>query len=962
MLDASSEGMICFDSDGRILNWNEKAVELLKSFDSQSVGFMQGEFINPPQLRETLLQLIDSLRQQSPKGGLPKTTVFRFRNTLGSLVTCELVITGQPNSNFYTTLIHVRPSESVDIFPSGSASAESSGEAIIEKSLDGKIIRWTQGAELLYGYRENEILGQSSSILMPADQEQEEPELILVALHGIRLNQFETIRRRRDGKRLHVSMTVTPLLDDDGKIIGTSSVETETATRKSREDHGQRVTPAIELADRTKSEFLANVSHELRTPMNAIIGMLDLSLVTDELPLIVREYLQTASESAHVLLSLLDDLLDFSRMETGHFELELQAFSLRQVLEESIRILALKAHERGIELACDIHPDVPDRLEGDARRLRQILMNLVGNAIKFTEQGEVVVRVAIERRHDVSLQLLLSVQDTGIGIAAEDQERIFYPFAQADTSTTRRFAGSGLGLSICRELVERMDGQIWLDSRLGRGTTFYCTPRFRVLNELAGDDLTATSSLKDLPVLIIDDNGTSRQILESLLKSWSMNVTTFSNGLDAFERLQELAAEGSPPPMVIVDALMPEMDGFEFIDLLSQQDFPQGPTILMLSSADRSRFDGRCRNIPVNGFLEKPIAQSLLLGTVLSAAGSNQTLGNAQGNNAATPKSLNILVAEDTPANQRVVRAILERRGHHVIIAHNGREAVDLLEKTPVDVLLMDVQMPTMDGLQATSAIRSLRSEVSSVPIIAMTAHAMPGDRDRCLAAGMDEYISKPIDARQLVLLVESATRTQRIPRDRAPKTGPVSIQIQMQQGQQDCENRPLFESSRSGAQGAGVRTFMSSPEFRSNLLGDGKKKSDGTGVNEKPILNVAASLARLGGDASLLSDMARFFLEDADQLYQDLLRAFETNNTELAYRSAHSLKGLSANFNAEPCVTAAMAVEESAKQRKLESSTPVVVRLRTELDRLIAALRREVLHEVAPPSASGGTSPPPRA
>lgn len=808
------------------------------------------------------------------------------------------------------------------------AIVDSSYDAIIGKSMDGTIISWNAGAEATYGYTDREAIGQSARILIPEPFGNQDPELADIARYGRHFNQFETVRRRKDGRKIDVTMTVSPIRDASGRVIGTSSIERDTTHRRRREDDLKQATRAAEAASRTKNEFLANVSHELRTPMNAIIGMVELSLVTEGLVPIVRDYLATASESAHVLLSLLDDLLDFSRMEAGRFELDPQPFNLRQTLEEAMRILSLRAHERGLELACDVQPDVPDRLEGDSRRIRQIIMNLAGNSIKFTEQGEVVVRVSVESRQNDEIQLLISVRDTGIGIAPEDQKRIFSPFTQVDASTTRRFTGTGLGLSICNELVERMGGRIWLESNPGEGTTFFCTPRFRVLPDAPNEDEAIVRELRDLQVLIVDDNATNRRILEQSLNSWSMKPLAVADGQTALQQIERALEAGHPYPLIIVDGLMPVLDGFTLIETLQKRGLAAGAKILMLSSADRNTFEERCRNLTVNAYLEKPVSQSLLLDAIMTALQGPQLRHDAVAKILSTPLSLNILVAEDTPANQRVVQAILERRGHRVHIAHNGREAIDLHERAPFDIILMDVQMPTMDGLQATAVIRSLSEEFSRVPIIAMTAHAMRGDRERCLAAGMTSYISKPIDANQLVKLVERVSREFR----HARSAWVPQPHIRNSAEHMDPANKTELDL---------FRAVSDAP----TALPRGSTLASAMSASDRPVINVAGALSRLGGDQGLLRDMATFFLEDTGKLLTDLEVALQKGETESATRQAHSLKGLSANFNADTCVATAFAMEEACRTGNLEAAKILLPNLKFEVDRLCEALQREILH-----------------
>ncbi|HVV99954.1 MAG TPA: response regulator [Planctomycetaceae bacterium] len=522
---------------------------------------------------------------------------------------------------------------------------------------------------------------------------------------------------------------------------------------------------AAEQANRAKSEFLANISHELRTPMNAIMGMTELAL-DEELDTRVRDYLQTAHESADVLLRLLNEILDFSRLESGRFVLESAPFSLRATMEETVKTLSLHASEKGLELALDLPDNTPDDLIGDALRLRQILMNLIGNSIKFTEQGEVIVRAVVESQTADEASLLISVSDTGIGISPADQERIFTPFTQADASTTRHYGGTGLGLAISSQLIGLMGGRLWVESALGQGSTFSFRVRFlrQKPKPTESERQARFEQLRDVPVLIVDDNASNRRILETILSNWSMRPETASDGASALEKIEEAAQSGKQYDVIILDALMPEMDGFTLAERIKSEPQGSATTILMLSSADRQTFARRCEQLDIAEYLEKPISHSELLNSLCRVLGltHEEPADENGGRSAPSPshRALHVLLAEDVPANQKLIVSILTRRGHVVEIAQNGREAVELAKRTAFDVILMDVQMPIMDGFQATSILRSLSpSEAAHVPIVAMTAHAMRGDRERCLAAGMDAYISKPVDSRRLVELIESVAR-----------------------------------------------------------------------------------------------------------------------------------------------------------------------------------------------------------
>jgi len=747
-----------------------------------------------------------------------------------------------------------------------------------------RVVTCNPAFEELYGARESEVVGQYLDFFYKDPQMLKEA---LAFLESVKTGPQRTVRDRpkKDGSFATVEISAAPVIvqgENVGTVVSFHDISDLEKARKEAED-----------ANRAKSEFLANMSHEIRTPMNGVIGMLELALDT-QLNADQRDYLTTSLQSAEALLALLNDILDFSKIEAKHLDLEKIPFNLRTTVEDVAYTLAERAQNKGLELICQIDPELHMDLMGDPARLRQILVNLIGNAIKFTSQGEIVIRAECEENTADKTVIRFSVSDTGVGIPPERQQAIFDRFTQADGSTTRKFGGTGLGLTICKQLAEMMGGTIGVESRTGEGSTFWFILPFEKRLEPSEPKQHAGQapvSIQGVHVLGVDDNTTNRVILSRMLSSFGCRVQMAENGQTAIDIMRAAKEQNNPYKIVLLDLQMPGMDGEETARIIKSDPAIKEAKIIILTSMGQRGDAARLLALGCSGYLLKPVKMQMLLEALGSVIGENiekPTLVTQHSISEKVRQDQRVLLAEDNPVNQKLAVLLMQKAGYSIDVADNGNMAVDMVKNGKYSLVFMDVQMPEMDGLEATQAIRQWEGEGDRghIPIIAMTASAMKGDKEMCLEAGMDDYVSKPL------------------------------------------KPEFLFNTMKKWLSGQKEQISVHSDTLPVNV------SSTEVATSEVP-LDMPEALDRFANDNDIFTQVCREFVKSLPVRIDALKNVFAAKNMQEFFRLVHNLKGVSANLSANPLMHLMREMEELGALDELDSIPALLIKAESEAERL---------------------------
>jgi PAS domain S-box-containing protein len=749
---------------------------------------------------------------------------------------------------------------------------------------DGTLKKWDKKLEIVSGFSPEELLDRPVTMLFPKD----EHTLIRQAfsiVSEVGTSAIDGHLLRKDGTTVPYHWKNAIYKDPMGQPIGLIGIGRDMTAQKQAEVALQQAKETAEQSNRAKSEFLANMSHEIRTPMNGIIGMNDLLLDT-ALTAEQLDYVETVKSSAETLLSLLNDILDFSKIEARKLDLENVEFSLHDMLGDTVKALAFRAHQKEIELLYEISPDVSDVMIGDPTRLRQVLTNLIGNALKFTERGEVMVKIETVQDLGEDVTLRFAVQDTGIGIPKDKQRRVFESFSQADASVTRKYGGTGLGLAISVQLVRLMHGHMWLESEENQGSTFFFTARFAKGTPKELPASVQFDALQGVRILVVEDNATHQRLLNTTLTRWKMEPKLAAHAEEALTQIQQATDQGTPFPFILLDSSLPGDTTLILAQQIKAEASPSSLLFLMLTSTEQKEDRAQYEALGVTGFITKPLRSKELQGALLRALGKEVPEPRKTKRPFArqSRQQLRLLVAEDNPVNQKLAIRVLQKWNHEVVIARNGQEAYDmLLRDTAFDAVLMDVEMPVMNGLEATAKIRTHEQTVGTrIPIIAMTAHAMVGDKERCLTAGMDGYVTKPLRPDELFTILES-----------------IVVHVHRDEGSKSAEYHTSQEE-----------TFD-----RQELL------------------------ALLDGDVALLTELTELFWENSPALIAQMRSALVDGDPHTLTYAAHTLKGSVGNFAAKRALALIAEVEQISMGQDSSRAKAALDALEAELFSLRTAL-----------------------
>jgi PAS domain S-box-containing protein len=822
--------------------------------------------------------------------------------------------------------------------------------AIVTLDMQHLITSCNPAFERLYGYSQVEVLGRNLDDLISSDTLRGEAQSYTDQVMQGKVVHGTGRRNRKDGTQVEVELFGVPVIVSGQQvgIVGLYHDVTELV----------RARVEAEEADRAKSEFLANMSHEIRTPMNGVIGMIELTLDTP-LNTEQRDYLKTSLESAESLLALLNDILDFSKIEARRLDLEKIDFNLRTTVESVVDTMAQRAYDKGLEMACLVHHDVPSRLRGDPGRLRQVLVNLMGNAIKFTNRGEVVVRVEPVSETSNQTTVRFSVQDTGIGISPERQAAIFERFIQADGSTTRRYGGTGLGLTISKQLVELMGGRLEVYSEgEDKGSTFWFNATFEKQPPRATSSLQAPVDLLEMPILIVDDNATNRTILTKMVRGYGCRVTTVAGGAEALATLRTAARNGDPYRMVLMDMQMPDMDGEQTTKAIKGDPLIGEAGVIILTSMGRRGDASRLEAVGCNGYLLKPVKQQQLLEAIVAVMGQKSVeavqphIVTRHTITEQKRQDLQILLAEDNLINQKLAVTLLQKAGHVVDVVDDGLKAVEAAKSKRYHVIFLDVQMPEMDGFEAAQQIRVWEGGVRHTPIIALTAHAMKGDRERCLEAGMDDYLPKPFDPQEMFKKIDEWVDKYSVAAGVKGKVAEVEKAAD-EPGMDYWQSNPEFSFEGTALAEIGDDEILSEapvPEpapSEAPVQATPDISSAKTAVlppltsvlEEKYSIKLGTAMPRFNNDLGFYIEMLQEFNDHLKERVQELRDALAAGDASLIQRLGHNLKGVAANFGAGELAAAALELETKGRTNDLAEAQGTVDQIETKIPELGAFL-----------------------